>query len=359
MWKDGKRWFGLIPFSALVLWLMFINYIVDPANIFHDVSRETAVSIVSGYKTYVASGNLDERKVKYNLILEMADDTKAIAIGPSLIMCVGKEIVGTESYFNLGESGADFYDILAQFGVMDIYKKHPKRLIFCVDSYFFDENIYEDEGMHDAMLPFAFYMLNILNEKEAEIPEINLLAERKKKFEQLFSVSYFQAAFRYAKENNSFTSDRIGIADDTTSTAYYMSDGSWIYEQEFQENSIEDVKKHAQEYNIEELFSKGKHISKKSKETFEKLLIYLQKYETEVELYLCPLAPCLWEKIDLNEYPILTELESYAYEMAEKYSLKITGSYNPYLLNITDDKFYDSRHVKRQYLSEYFDFSED
>ena len=41
------------------------------------------------------------------------------------------------------------------------------------------------------------------------------------------------------------------------------------------------------------------------------------------------------------------------------YSLKITGSYNPYLLNITDDKFYDSRHVKRQYLSEYFDFSED
>lgn len=359
MLKKQKKWFGFIPFLVLPLWLIFVNYKVDPANIFHDVSRETAVSIVSGNKTYVASGNLDERKVKYNLIMEMPEDTKVVAVGPSLVMCVGEELVGTESFYNLGESAADFYDILAQFGVMDIYGKYPERVIFCVDSYFFDENLYEDAGRHSAMMSFAAYMLDILNEKTVEIPEINLWEERKQKFEQLFSVSYFQAAFQYAKSNNSFITDRFGIADNTTETAYYMPDGSWIYPKELQENNIDDVKRHIQEYNIEGSFSKGEHISKKSTETFERLLIYLQGRKSKVELYLCPLAPSLWERIDLNEYPILTELETYAHEMAEKYNLKITGSYNPNLLNITDDKFYDSRHVRREYLSDYFDFSED
>lgn len=359
MHKEQKRWFGLIPFLVLPLWLIFINYKVDPANIFHDVSREAAVSIVAGNKTYITSGNLDERNVKYNLILEMPKDTEAIAVGPSLVMCVGEELVGTESYYNLGESGADFYDILAQFGVMNIYKKYPGRVIFCVDSYFFDENIYENAGRHNAMLPFAIYMLDILNGEKAEVPEINLFEKRKQKFEQLFSISYFQSAFMYAKSKHAFISERIGIADDTIQTAYYMPDGSWIYEKTFQENGIEDVKRDAQAYNIEGHFSKGKHISRKSKDTFEQLIKYLESHGAKVELFLCPLSPSLWDRIDLEEYLILTELEVYAHEIAGKYKLKITGSYNPYLLDITDDKFYDSRHVKRQYLGEYFDFSED
>ena len=66
-------------------------------------------------------------------------------------MCVNKDIVGTDSFINLGVSGSDIYDILAQFGLMDIYGKKTKRVIFCVDSYSFDESFYAADGAQNAI----------------------------------------------------------------------------------------------------------------------------------------------------------------------------------------------------------------
>ncbi len=42
--------------------------------------------------------------------------------------------------------------------------------------------------------------------------------------------------------------------------------------------------------------------------------------------------------------------------MAKKYNLKITGSYNPYNLDMEDKDFYDARHVRHELLGTYFDF---
>lgn len=357
--KKKQKWLWLLPFLLLPLWLMFINYVADPANIFRNVSKDIATSIISGNRTFVASGNVEVRDVKYQLIMAMPDDTETVAVGPSLVMCVGKELVGTDSFYNLGVFRADFYDILAQFGVMDIYGKHPQRVIFCVDSFFFDDNMFENESGHIPLMPYADYMLNILNGREADSPETDLISERKNKFEQLFSISYFQASIEYIKTNDSLLFERMGIADEATEMAYFMPDGSRVYAKKFREKDVDDVAKHAEKYNIVRLFSKGQHISDEATDTFEKLINYLRTQGTDVELYLCPLAPSLWNRLDLDEYPVLTEIESYANEIAEKYGLKITGSYNPHILGVTDDKFYDCRHFRREYLGEYFDFMED
>ena len=44
--------------------------------------------------------------------------------------------------------------------------------------------------------------------------------------------------------------------------------------------------------------------------------------------------------------------------MADDYSIKITGSYNPYNVGITDADFWDSRHVRHDRLDSFFDFKE-
>lgn len=354
--KKGKKWLRLLPFTTLLFWLMVVNYNVDPANIFHNISKEVADSIIAGNRTFIVSGNLDERDVRKNLIISMPDDIETIAIGPSLALCIGEEIAGTDKFFNLAESKADFYDILAQFGLMEVYEKYPGRIIFCVDGYFFNSNIYDGgrDDRHNVLMPYAEYMLGVLDGDEKSIPKTDVFAEKKILFEQLFSISYFQTSAEYMKTNGSLT--RIGIADDKTETGYYMPDGSWVYDKSLQKNNIEDVRTNAEEYDVDWEFSKGKNISEYSKNTFEKLIQYLQERDVDIELYLCPLAPSLWDRLNLNEYPVLTELEKFANEVSVKYGLKITGSYNPYILNITDDKFYDSRHVRREYLGVYFDF---
>ena len=138
--------------------------------------------------------------------------------------------------------------------------------------------------------------------------------------------------------------------------AYYMADGSWVYALKTQKQDEKDVIKESNEYNVEKQFSKGKHLSSYQQETFEKLLQYLQARNVQVELFLCPVSPTLWGRIDNDDYHVLGELESFAHSMADKYNLKLTGAYNPHTLGMGDKDFYDSRHVRHELLSTYFDF---
>lgn len=84
-------------------------------------------------------------------------------------------------------------------------------------------------------------------------------------------------------------------------------------------------------------------------------------YEVEVNLFLCPLSPALWDRIKngdgSGEYYIFDELETSTNEIAKKYNLKITGSYNLYNLNIKNEDFYDVRHLRHEQLSKFFYFT--
>ena len=137
-----------------------------------------------------------------------------------------------------------------------------------------------------------------------------------------------------------------------------MPDASWVYARSYQNRTEEDVRKDSEEYNIERQFSKGEHISEYCKEIFEKLIGYLLSQGIEVDLYLCPVAPSLWDRIEAEEteYPIIGEIEKYANRVAKEYDLKITGAYNPYDLDMKDKDFYDARHVRHELLGTYFDF---
>lgn len=359
--KKTARLFSIVP---ILLLLIGTNVYEDPANIYHDESKEIAEAIAAGNAAYSATGNGNEREVKHNLIMVMPNKTDCIAVGPSLVMCVNKDIVGTESFINLGVSGADLYDILAQFGIMELYGKTANRVIFCVDSYFFNEQIYAAEGArNEALMQYAEYMLSILNN---EVPE-TISEDRtdwQTKIEQAFSVTYFQAARDQIVMNNRFimTDSRWGIVKDDFdgSKPYYGSDGSWTYAAGYQANDINYVLEDCKNYNIEYAFAADRHISNYSVKVFEQLLNYLLNQGIDVELFLCPLAPSLWDRVEAegDHYYILNEINEFTNKMSSTYGLKLTGSYNPYDLGITDEKFYDSRHVRREFMGVYFDFKE-
>ena len=127
---------------------------------------------------------------------------------------------------------------------------------------------------------------------------------------------------------------------------------------EYRANDKDFVIAEANDYNIEFQFSKGCHISAYSEEIFEKLIVYLQEQGTEVDLYLCPLSPALWDRIEQEKesYIILKELEMFAHEMSNKYELKLTGAYNPYQIGATNSDFWDSRHFRHDRLDDFFSF---
>lgn len=352
-----NKWLRFLVLLPIPLIVAGINYVVDPSALYHDNTEAMARSMAAGNKTWFAHSNVNEREVKRHLIEAMPREVDCIAVGPSLIMGVRSDTVGTQSFYNLSESGADFYDILAQFALLDLHEITYHRVIFCVDSYFFDEKLYRTLTRSQGLKPYAQYMIDTLEQKDPIRPH-GPANSWKEPVKSLLSPSYFQASIADLKKEggHSLIGARWGIVNENYEGIYYMPDGSIVYAVEAQNRTGDYVTKDAENYNIEYQFSKGGHIDPHSKEIFEKLIQYLLKKNISIELFLCPVAPSLWERINSDDYPSIPELEMFAHEMAQEYNLRITGTYNPYCLRMSDEDFYDARHVRHDLLTKYFDF---
>lgn len=358
MREKFRTWLRLlIVIIPLLGFLIFVNCFFDPANIFHDVSRPIADSLMSGKATFITSGNMNERLVKQYMIEDMPDRVDCITIGPSTILGIRKEHTGAESYYNLGVSGADFYDIMAQFALLDINKKKADRIIICMDTYSFNEALYQSLTRNAPWKPYARYMMEVLDGKQPGVPERDTSAERTEQFRQMFSITYFQSCIEYIKANSSLQIPRWGVADEGYSGAYYLPDGSIVYGSTKAEDTLGTVIDSANSYDLDYQFTAYGHCSVQSKTYFEKLIQYLQKQGTEVDLFICPLCPTLWDRCDGEHYPIVQEVEDFAHEMAEKYNLRVIGSHNPYQVGITDGDYYDARHIKHDRMEAFFDFN--
>lgn len=358
MKNEFRGWLRLLAAVIPLLGLLiFVNCYFDPANIFHNVSRPIADSLMDGKATFITSGNMNERLVKQYMIEDMAEHVDCLVIGPSTIFGVRKEHTGEESYYNLGVSGADFYDIMAQFALLDINEKKADRIIICMDTTLFNGTLYQSLTRNAPWKPYAQYMLDVLDGKQPTVPERDTSAERTEQFRQLFSITYFQSCMEYIKANGSLKIPRWGVADAEYEGAYYLPDGSMVYGSTKEEDTLAIVKDSATNYDLDYQFTAYGHLSVQSKTYFDKLIGHLQEQGTEVDLFICPLCPTLWDRCDGEHYPILQEVEDFAYEMAGKYNLQVIGSHNPYQVGISDGDYYDARHIKHDRLEAFFDFN--
>ena len=356
--KELLRLLTVIP---LLIVLVGINFYEDPSNIFHDASKEIASAILDGKEAYFGSGNGNERKVKQYLIEGMPKDIECVTIGPSLSLGIRRSNVGTDSYYNLSASSLNFNDIMAEFAMLELNNVNYNRVILCVDSYFFDET-YADVYREPELKPYTEYMLGKLDSRNTDfLAKDDTTNTLRTQVEQLFSVSYFQASIAMIRSNDSIRlqEKRWGIIDESTQNlAHYTVDGSWVYDSDYRNNTVDNVIEDANVYDIKEQFAYDRHLSEYYKEYFRKLVKYLLNNNVQVDLFLCPLCPALWDRLqnDSSHYFILDEIEAYANEVANEFGIRIIGSYNPYVVGIADEDYWDSRHIRHDVLDIFFDF---
>ncbi|MBR0095551.1 MAG: hypothetical protein IJP88_00020 [Synergistaceae bacterium] len=363
-----NKWLRFLPFLPLLLLLICVNIYLDAGNRFHEFGEAFIHELLSGSQVYIKSGNISERDMKMLLLRNAPQNIGGIIIGSSTSMCVSKADSGTANFFNLGVSNADFYDMLAFIGFAKACNKNFGRVIISPTEAFFDEKAYNTHEMHvtahNKFKAYADYMINYLDGKESIAPNVEILQSSIfDKFTPIFSLTYFQANIKAASglELAKFNDARIGIVDKDFNFKYwsYMPDGSLVYSMKQQQATSDDVIKACKSFALKDLdvrFAKNAHASEYSKKYLDKLIKYLISSGTQVEIFLCPLAPALWDAYDENLRPILPEAENYCHELASKYNLKLTGSYNPYKVGIRNSDYYDARHIRRERLSKYFDF---
>ncbi len=357
MQRGWFKWFRLLLVVISILaFLSCTNWYCDPANLYHDVSKPIAESLMNGKPAYITSGNVDERLLKCYMIEQMPKDADCVLIGSSTVLGIRKEHVGTDSFYNLGVSGADYYDIMATAAMLEMNHVNPKRIILGVDHYFFCEGIYENNARSKSWRPYAKYMEDILEDANPLSPQLDLEAQQKEQFRQLLSITYFQASVEFLKNNGSLQIARWGMADREYKGAYFQVDGSMVYPRDYENTSVETAIKAATDYDMEYQFGSYRHMNARSKEQFEKLVNYWTKQGAKVVFFLCPVSPALWERYDTERYPILPEIEEYVRSMAEKYDVEVIGSYNPKDVGVSDEDYYDARHIKHPRMKKYFRF---
>ncbi|MCD7709349.1 MAG: hypothetical protein LUI02_05695 [Clostridiales bacterium] len=357
-----KKWIvGMAAFwLPLLAILIGVNFYVDSGTLFHGEYEEMAQAIMDGKCVGIQTSDCNERLLKAYMVTEMPKDPDCVVIGPSLTRSISAEVAGEEELYNLSVGGANYYDVLSTLGLMETYGIHPKRVILACDVAFFHTEIDERWEM---LSDYAYYMLDVLDGVETEAPS-GKLASNFYYAGQLFSLSYFQSAVHYVRLNgiSGLGSTRIQIVDvedePKLEIMHFMPDGSYVCPQSTIEQTVEDVEKSAEDYELFSYVAEECDLPSDRVDVYEKILTYFEENGTEVELFLCPFSPSLWDRIDLDEYPLITELEDFAVSYADEHGLKLTGSLNPYNVGITDADYYDARHVRREAQGEYFDFTE-
>lgn len=368
-----KKWVQAVIFLApVVLLVVGLNYVVDPGNLFRNASEQLAELELQGNSGYVVSGNLEERDVAEYLIQGMDEAAEIIAVGPSLVRWVNSDMVKSDSYYNLGVSSGSGYDILAIIGELIRYDRLPEKMLFCVDSLFFDKPIMEahpefwQERKDDIR-----YCLDTIG---ADIPEpiepslsdwTNNIVE----YRQLLSITYFQSSVEYISLNGINMPQMVGKVYEGYEGAYYLKDNARVSSLAVQNVSAEEVSADITEYindhsknsnrsTLDNAVTPGEHVNEEMKDIFEALIGYLQNQGIEIKFFFHPFPQQIWDYMEETQnYPIVTETEAVAREVAAKYNIEIIGSYNPYDVGCSVEDFQDYRHLKQEALVKYFDFA--
>lgn len=353
-----KKWVIMLLFITMILCsVATVNYLGDPANVFSDIEKEMALAMSEGNSVSVTTGNCEERKLKKYLIEQMDSNIDCIAVGPSTVTYIDLEIVGENEFYNLGVSSGNYYDLMAQFALLKEQGVHADRVILNVTiSDFTTGGCVAENTASNELMNYSLAMIDFLRGDDFVVKD-NTVIDKFSSFmaKPLLSVSYFQSSMDRLLAGG--IQQDYAIVGDNCEQSYYLKDGSRGYYKGLQEKTESDVMETSKKTDQDAVVP-CKQLDKRCVSDFELLVHYLKGEGTEVEFYICPFAPAMWDRLDTDLQRVMLEMNDFAYEFADENNIKVTGNSNPYELGITNAEFYDYGHIKKEYMTKYFDFTE-
>lgn len=359
--------FGIIGikfllFAPVILFMIWFSYKVDISGLFQGelAPREVATMLLSG-ETVSNYDQMDEREVLKLYVQNLSEEEipNTIAIGSSRVMQLTKELVGTDSYYNAGVSGAGAMDIMNAFYLFDAAEKLPQNLILEVDPWIFNGISADDlnsKADHDL---FDSFLKNCLN--------INTSSETPNKLENwkaLLDPAYFQGNVKYyLKQKKSQTpTDEDGsaipfhaVASDFETPDYAIKrpDGSICYPSDFRNWSHDQVLAEtlvqagtiASMHGFDEMDPYWTNL-------FEQFISYVQGKGVNVVFLLTPYHPFIIKHVYNNPQGLngFFQVEPWLREYAEKNNIPIYGSYHASRVGIPESLFFDGIHCKGEAL---------
>ena len=267
--------------------LLSTNYFGDAAKLFDEnYEKEIAKIIVNGeFATNVV--NYDERLLQKELIMsELNPDV--VVIGSSRAMQITSELFPNESFFNNSVSGARVEDLISLYQLYKINKKQPKKIIIGVDPWLFNDN--RKDIRWESLSEYYFQFLN----KE------HTVSKKSKKYSELFSLSYFQSSLKSMPRVLLGKNKPEPTLKKENRLSTKLTDGSLVYGDDLRKATQNEIDKQINIFASSEVmygFENFDNVSTIYWKVFIQLIEDMQKNNIEVEFFLSPYAPIVYNRI--------------------------------------------------------------
>ena len=180
----------------IILALVTVNYFGDAANLFNTGYEGKMADIVIGDSCVTNISNYDERVFQHELITRMKNIPNTVVIGSSRTMLITTDYFPSQTLFNNSVSGASIEDLIAIYQMYKERNYFPKTIIIGIDPWTFNENNSQSrwKSVESYYLQFHDRTLSTF-----------IANNQFQKYEQLFSLSYFQPSIKNILKKMSIT----------------------------------------------------------------------------------------------------------------------------------------------------------
>ena len=351
--KSAFKLLLLIPLLLLVLW---VNYFVDQTGLFRGdkFNLELAQILLEGDPVSNFE-QMDEREVLKLYIKNMPEPYNTIVLGSSRGLQITAAITGENgSFYNMGMSGEDFYDIASTIALLDKYERMPQNMVFVLDPWILNDVPEAYSSRSDSNLANSF--LNQTLGFDVEYKEEDKTVYN----EALLDLDYFQKNVSYYFEDHSEEERPSRVIGDVylQKTETKMPDGTLLYTEEYR-NKDQDWVDNEALMRVNAGYAFGFYdfyeLDKTRCEQLEAIVDYVQEKGVKVTFVLAPFHPIYYEHLAASECAKgILLAEDYYNELAAQHGISLFGSYDPEKANCTNEDFYDGVHVRRESIGKFF-----
>ncbi len=366
LYFGGKTLFRIALLAPILVFMVWVSYTVDRSGLFQGAlaPRRIVDLMLQGYDV-TNFESMDERQVVQLFAQDVPETPQVIGIGSSRILQFNRELVGVDSFFNMGVTGADVRDNMTSYYKMVTYDKAPEVLIWSVDPWVF----YGNEAAYDYRADADLY--NEFLTKVLGVPTDYEEPDRVELWKALVEPAYFQGNVDYYVKNRGqdvVTDDEgntiefnpvIGDPYDQPTTIK-RSDGSVLYDTAFRNQTQEQILSlaAAASQTFNSVHMEGfDEMSETQIQAFEAFIDYAHSQGTTVILILSPWHPFLYNYL-LNETDLhkgFFQVETWMRQYCAENNVPLYGSYDPECVEgIEELDFFDGLHCKDTGIKKFF-----
>lgn len=138
LYFGAKTLFKLALCVPVLVFMVWFSYTVDRSGLFQGelAPRRIVDLMLQGYDV-TNFDSMDEREVVQLYAQDVPETPQVIGVGSSRVLQFSREVIGTDSFFNMGVTGADVRDNMTSYYKMVTYGKVPDVLVWSVDPWVF------------------------------------------------------------------------------------------------------------------------------------------------------------------------------------------------------------------------------